>query len=473
MDEWMKKMHIPCAAFGAVCLFCTMAGTLGLLQGGWPTKIGMTAAMLLLAGLALFFLRFEGFHKNTLLVMLAPIGIAILIRVMCLDFVSADYNNFLQHWAQYFRENGGFAGIAQAVGDYNVPYLYFMAFISYIPVLDLYLIKLFSLLFDMILAWGCLRLTRSIGGEHLPSAPLIAFAVSLLLPTVILNGSLWGQCDAIYAALVIHAAALLLEGKNNLSVMLISLAFSFKLQTIFLLPLWGVLWLAGKVKFRELLIFPLTYVVTIIPAVLLGKPFGETLLIYLHQTGEYPWLTLNSPTIFQFLPRAMTIEPFYHLPVLETYANLGVTAAGILVLAMLAIGLRNRNHLDRETIALIAMVLSIGVPFLLPRMHARYFFLADVITLCLACSDVRRFPAALLVQASSAACYRITLRGAPIWQLWIGENLFMMIPETLLMLSGLVFAVTVLTIHLKKSGSDSPAKKDVPHAANSKTGVQT
>ena len=42
--------------------------------------------------------------------------------------------------------------VSPAVGDYNVPYLYFMAFISYLSAPDLYLIKLFSIIFDVILA---------------------------------------------------------------------------------------------------------------------------------------------------------------------------------------------------------------------------------------------------------------------------------------------------------------------------------
>ena len=42
---------------------------------------------------------------------------------------------------------GGFAAVKLPIGNYNAPYLYFLAAISYLPIPDLYLIKLFSILF--------------------------------------------------------------------------------------------------------------------------------------------------------------------------------------------------------------------------------------------------------------------------------------------------------------------------------------
>jgi len=179
---------------------------------GWMF-LGLMITFVLAAALALALLRLEGCGQDALLILLLPIGAAMLFRALSLDYAGTDYKNFLTHWYAYFQEHGGFSAVAHAVGDYNVPYLYFMAFISYLSAPDLYLIKLFSLLFDVILAWGCYRLVRSLTRERQGSiAPLIAFAAALLLPTVVLNGALWGQCDGIYGALCVHAAACVLDG---------------------------------------------------------------------------------------------------------------------------------------------------------------------------------------------------------------------------------------------------------------------
>ena len=276
---WKKYVPVVCAELAIFLLALTTVMCMGLERGGPAERAAVAIVLLALAGASALLLHIEGIKRDALLVMLLPIGAAFLLRALCLDYAGTDYTNFLSRWYNYFKENGGFAAVAHAVGDYNVPYLYFLAFITYLPMSDLYLIKLFSIVFDVALAWGCLRLVRCLRErDQADPAPLIAFGSALLLPTVVLNGSYWGQCDVIYGALAVHAAAMLLEGKNKTSVALMGLAFSFKLQAVFILPLWGVLWLAKKVKFRELWVFPLTYVIVIIPAVLLGKPLSETLL---------------------------------------------------------------------------------------------------------------------------------------------------------------------------------------------------
>ena len=149
-----------------------------------------------------------------------------------------DYYDFLGPWAAYFRNNGGFAALKDNIGDYNVPYLYFLAALSYFNVPDFYLIKLFSVLFDVALSWGRLPAVPPVLPDDSPR-PAAAFCLLLLLPTVVLNGACWSQCDSIYAALILHALACGLERQSAPSLVLAGLAFSVKLQTIFLLPLWA------------------------------------------------------------------------------------------------------------------------------------------------------------------------------------------------------------------------------------------
>lgn len=433
-ERWNKRLPLLCAAGGAL-LAGSAAVCASLERGGG----GFTALVLLgLAALAAALVWRETGRADRTLVMLLPIGAAMLVRALCLDYASLDYQDFLHHWYVYFQGNGGFAAIAGSVGDYNVPYLYFMAAISYLSVPDLYLIKLFSILWDVVLAWGCLRLVRSLVRERQGStAPLIAFGAALLLPTVVLNGAYWGQCDAVYAALCVHAAALAVEERGSASAALMGLAFSFKLQSIFVLPLWGVLWLGGRVKFRQLWAFPLAYLGAALPALLLGKPLGDIVGVYFQQMGEYPRLVLNAPSVYQFIPYGLDVNQ-------GLAARLGIVAAGALVLALLVLGFRLRGRLDRECVMTIAVVLCVGVPFLLPHMHERYFFLADVFTLCWACANVRRIPAAVLAEGASLASYCVYLRLKYNLVLRLGPARFVMGLEALAVLGALVFSLWVL-----------------------------
>lgn len=392
------------AAFGAGCalLLCLPLRCAVLVQGTLPVRLGVGTMLVLLAMLSLLLLRREGYGRRVFLPLLLPIALALLLRALALDHITYDYRDFLSQWAAFFRERGGFAAIREPVGDYNVPYLCFMAAISYLPVPDLYAIKLFSILFDVILAWGGLRLVRALGGNGKQS--IAAFLLLLFLPTVVLNGSLWGQCDSLYGALVLHALATVADGKPKTSVALLAAAFSFKLQTIFLIPLWGALWLARRIKFSHLLVFFPAYLAAILPALLLGKPLADILGVYFKQAGEYNHaLVFNAPSVFALLPYGWSGEQA--LP-----AALGILAAFGVCLLVLGWMFFHWDQPGGGKLMPAAAVLALGVPFFLPYMHERYFFLADAVTLVWAVRERRARPIALLTQLASLSSYCVYLR---------------------------------------------------------------
>lgn len=392
--------------------------------------------LLLLAGLACALLSRRGRGARQLLLLLLPVGLAFFLRAAALDYSSLDYQDFLSQWAAFFRENGGFSAVRQPVGNYNAPYLYFMAAISYLPVPDLYLIKLFSILFDVLLAWGGVRLARLVCTQGSP-LPALCGCLLLLLPTVVINGALWGQCDSLYGALSVHALACALDKRPKTSVVLLAVAFSFKLQTIFLIPLWCALWFAGRVKFSHLWLFPLTYLGTILPALLLGKPVADTLGVYFGQMGVNNELSFNAPSVFQFIPYGAQVDE-------RLAARLGIAAAFLLVVALLLLLFRYRDRLSDACFLAAALVLVLGVPFLLPHMHDRYFFLADVFALIWACAGVRLAPLAALVELASLSAYCTYLRMKFTCPIRLGGQIFAMGLEAAMVLAALLLSAAAL-----------------------------
>ena len=126
------------------------------------------------------------------------IALALFIRLTYFDRENTDYQWFLKVWVDFYRTHGGFLGLSESIGNYNIPYLYFLALFSLSSIRDLYLIKLLSIFFDIVLAYTGLLLVRRCGGSHLRAA--ICFFVILFLPTVLLNSACWGQCDSIYVS---------------------------------------------------------------------------------------------------------------------------------------------------------------------------------------------------------------------------------------------------------------------------------
>ena len=281
------------------------------------------------------------------------------------------------------------------------------------------LIKLFSILFDGILAWGGFRLVRHFTpGDK--NRPLLCFCLLLLLPTVVANGAFWGQCDALYGALVLHALSSTLEGRPYTSLILLGVAFSCKLQTVFVLPLWGALVLLRRIPLRALLCFPAAYAATCVPALLLGKPLGDILGVYLGQASEYSdYLNLNAPNLYAFLPYDAQVDT-------AAAARLGILIAFALALAVIAALWLLRRRADDRVLLTAAVLLAVGVPFFLPHMHERYFFLADVLSLAWACAAPRFSPAALLVQLSSFGAYVVVLREAYTRIIALGGKLYLL-----------------------------------------------
>lgn len=331
---------------------------------------------------------------------LALTALAFALRSLAFDYETLDYQNFLHPWCEFFRHNGGFKALATPVGNYNIPYLYFLALFSYLPVRDLYLIKLLSVFFDVLLAWGCALLLGRVTKSHVRR--LACYFTVLLLPTVLLNGALWGQCDGVYVALAVLAIYLALDDKPVGSMLCITLAFGFKLQAVFVMPIYAVFLMQGRIRWKHLAIFPAAYVLLVLPAVLLGRPFLDTITLYFNQTGSIgSGLNYNSPSIFAI---------FWQISEPEPASTIAIVGAFVYTVNLLAAAWVHRERLTDKAVIALSLLFAIGVPFLLPHMHDRYFYAADILSVVFAYAIPVLFLAAPLTQFASLLGYHAYLK---------------------------------------------------------------
>lgn len=328
--------------------------------------------------LALAMLWREGLLKTRprQIIAIGMVSLSFVLRYCCLTYETLDYQDWLVTWLNALREAGPWHGLGQEIWscNYNVPYIYFLALIANCGVRDLLLIKLFSILFDVILAWTVMRLVGLFAKD--PARRLIAFVGVLWLPTVYLNGALWGQCDVIYSTFAVLGLYLALSGRPGWSVAAIAISISFKLQGIFLLPMYLVLLIAGKVKFRHLFIFPAVYVATLLPAVIAGRNFWELLTLYYNNTSTIgDGLNYNSSSIYALFDFTK-LAP-------SAASRIGIMLAFLLCVILFIVALLRKDMSDHALLG-IAVLFCLGVPFFLPHMHDRYFFIADILTFALA-----------------------------------------------------------------------------------------
>ncbi|MGI6027818.1 MAG: conjugal transfer protein TraL [Candidatus Heteroscillospira sp.] len=327
---------------------------------------------------------------------------AFALRILLLEHRTGDFNMFLQPWTEHFRENGGFKALKDTIGNYNLPYLYFLALFSYLPIDELYLIKYLSICFDVILAWGASRIVLFYTASK--RRQLCAFMAVMLLPTVMLNGACWGQCDSIFAAFCVLAFYYGIANRGRLSLAFAALALSFKVQAVFFLPVYGAFLLTERIRFKDLWVFPAVYIATLLPAVLLGHPIADALTVYFRQVdGGTGSLNYNSASVYALIPYGYDAEWL-------SYASyIGIALALALVYTSMLWPVARIRSVTNSTLLGLTVLLTLGIPLFLPHMHDRYFYLADIFTLVLAFVSPMCAGTALLCQFASLLGYHAYL----------------------------------------------------------------
>ena len=334
-------------------------------------------------------------------ILLFMVGLAISIRFSLVDWVSGDYSSFLKPWLQQIVDQGGWASLGNAIGDYTPPYIYLLTLISYFPQANssepyLLGIKIISIGFDLVLMVGVYLNAKLWLAKIHPLFPASIAIITLFLPTVIINGSLWGQIDASYTGLSLIAIYYLQRQKPLAASIWYGIAFSFKLQAIFFLPVFIIyFWFHYRHKIYYVLIIPIMYYVLALPAILAGRSLVEITEIYFQQTQTYQLLTLNMPNLYQWFPN-------------QRYEDLNQMAIGLFIVLMaiqFLMMLLTKVTLTMKPLMLLAYWSLLMANFFLPAMHERYLFAADVLILVIVFQFKSKFYLVLATQAISLLAY--------------------------------------------------------------------
>ena len=312
-------------------------------------------------------------NRIDIIIFCAVLILSLLIRVFFIKYKSADYKLFLKPWFYELKDGGGLKALANYPGDYNAPYMTVLALLTYIKVNPLISIKCFSILFDYILAIlaGLFVYDVKKDSKNRKTYFVVSFCLMLFSPTILLNGSLWAQCDVIYTTFLVLAFYLLYKDKNTMSFISLGLAFSFKLQFIFIIPVFIILYFRKKnFSILNFLIIPITNIVLCIPAIIAGKPILECLTVYLRQTSTYNSLTLNFPNIYEIFNGNI-----------DYLSKFGMMMVIILFILMFYFCIKKKIKFNLVKTILLAIWSIVICVFFLPCMHERYMFAADVFSI--------------------------------------------------------------------------------------------
>lgn len=390
--------------------------------------------------------------------LLAVVLVALGVRVLFLDRVSQDYTAFLSPWYDTLKAGGGFAAVGTEVANYNPPYLYLLAAVTYLPIPKIVAVKSISIVFDLVLAGFAAAVVRE--RFRRPAVWVSAFAVVLLAPTVVINSSWWGQCDAIYTAFCFGSLWFLIRRRPVWACVFFGLGFAFKLQAVFFLPVLVIAIVANRHRIASLLVSPAVFALSLVPAALAGRDWSSLLAVYPNQissggtgfgagrvggggfgsrgdtagtgaagappagagtapgtdgagaarsggtafaggrdaagrSGSSTSYTQNAPTFYQWLGADAP----------TAWKWLGLALGAVIGAATAVFTWWQRRRLGAPELVVLTALLVLAIPFVLPEMHERYFYLADIASIVMAFYVRGYWPVAALVSGASLAGY--------------------------------------------------------------------
>ena len=331
-----------------------------------------------------------------ILFILIVVVLAIFARYKMLDYESPDYKVFLKDWFNKIKELGGISALKYNIGDYNVPYLTIMAILTYIPINSLYTIKAVSIFFDFIGAIFAALLVKEFTKENKKESimPYITFATVLFLPTVLINSSIWAQCDMIYVSFILISLYCLKKEKIILSFIFLGISFAFKLQFIFILPIYILLYLKSKnISILHFLIIPFVNFIMCMPAIIMGRSIKDCINIYFNQTGTYTDITLKYPNLYnifgEFFESQTTVLIIFTL----------------IIIGIIAFYLIYKKVDIKSNILKLSLLFSIIMVFFLPRMHERYGFLAEILSIIYVATYKKDYEIPVILQLATLCGY--------------------------------------------------------------------
>lgn len=310
---------------------------------------------------------------------LALLALAMFERVVCWHQRPPDMRIFLEPWFAHIVHYGPIQAFAHPFSNYEPAYLYLLAAVSLAHGLltPMTIIKTLSVLGTLFLYSAIADLLRAARRD--PRGALLV----LVLPSVAINDGLLAQCDALWAGACIFGLAAMIRGRTLHAMIWCGVAIAFKAQAAFMAPVIMGAMIGRRAPLWQWFVPAAVFLATLLPAWLLGWPAFQLLTVYAGQASlDQLAGRLANPWMFGTVFGEHAARHWF----VVGYAAAGLAALGLAALAA-------RNPKNGRLLILLGALAGTALPFLLPKMLERYYFLGDVMTLALALSWKSRMSA--------------------------------------------------------------------------------
>ena len=292
------------------------------------------------------------------------------LRLLFLPARTLDMGAYIQ-WYDYIARHGIVQSLGEQFSGYNPPFIYLLALTtltkSFLP--KILAIKLVPIALDIL----CVIFTYKIVKLRFPEGPraMLAALVMWVAPTILINSSLWGQTDSLYTAFLLLCVYYLLKDHPTAGVIAFAVSFAIKAQAVFLAPLLAVLFFKRRIAWYTFFWIPIIYAAAFIPTMLAGRSITTIFSTYAVQSETFAKASMNAANFYFFLrPRDY-----------QTALLIGLPLSALLLLTWALVYGRKAYSTTPDILMHTALVSAALVPFILPKMHDRYFYPADVFSI--------------------------------------------------------------------------------------------
>lgn len=380
---------------------------------------------------------------------------AILARISLFPYVSSDFTNYTEVWYNTIKDNGGLFGIGSIVGNTSPIYTYILALLTCLPVSPLFGIKIISCIFDIIIAFTILRIIMGITKSIRIS--LCGYTAILLSPTIMLNSSAWGAYDSIYTCFILFCLFSFMKNRPFKGLLFFSIALAIKLQAIYFAPVLLVMWLKNRTRVKYFIAIPIVYIISIIPAFLGGRSLFDLIILYIKTATSPVNPSNNPPNLFSL----MSGVPYEYITVM------GVFICGAIVMIELYLLYTKIFRFTPTSVITIALLFTATIPYFLPNMNERHFYMAEILSILLAFCRPSTWYIAILINLASFISYLPNL---------FGTTEVNLMYAFLLMSAGIISVVADLSQQIKTNGAKAvkaEAKQQYRQAQQAQQAQQT
>ena len=346
------------------------------------------------------FFDFIGRHIIPIIIV-ATVVLGLIIRFAGFDVESADYSDFLSLWWTKIKNEG----LAHQIGNYNIPYQTIIYIFTKLSIQPLHAYKIISIIFDGVLAASAALLVKELDPNHSKLRSAATFSIVFCSITVIFNSAFWAQCDSMYTSFIILAIYFILKDRTILSFIMLGLSFAFKLQVIFIIPVFLFYYVSNrKFSLLHFFIIPAVDVLLCIPALLCGRNPLSIIKVYLTQMGYDKYINCSSANLYFIL--CNYADEHYR----EVFAAFAILLTFVILFVGFYVIIYKKIDLSNPRLFLLTAIWTVYTCLMfLPSMHERYTYLLDILLIVYCIIDLKRLWVPFAVYMVSFSLYNAYL----------------------------------------------------------------